>query len=127
MISRRVGGGGVAVVCAAPAAGGVTGGGPAGGCAPATATSPRTFAASVAMMPVWRNSRRSICLAVGAAASRRFPPAPPLGALHSLPLRRVAPFRAQLFILALGAAASRRFPPAPLLSSLHSLALRRLA
>jgi MacB-like periplasmic core domain len=34
--------------------------------------------------------------ALGAAASRRSPPAPRLGSLHSLPLRRVAPFRSRL-------------------------------
>src|SRR5688572_1833088 len=61
MISLRVGGGGVAGWPAAAPAGGVAGGcaGACGCCA--SVTSPSTFAARVAMMPVWRNSLRSIC------------------------------------------------------------------
>src|SRR3954471_7654373 len=63
--------------------------------------------------------RPRLLLALGAAASRRFPPAPRLGSLHSLAASaRSVP----LATLALGAAASRRFPPAPRLGSLHSLA-----
>src|SRR3954471_25099771 len=63
--------------------------------------------------------RPRLLLALGAAASRRFPPAPRLGSLHALAASaRSVP----LATLALGAAASRRFPPAPRLGSLHSLA-----
>src|SRR3954453_18093555 len=63
--------------------------------------------------------RPRLLLALGAAASRRFPPAPRLGSLHSL---AASARSASLATLALGAAASRRFPPAPRLGSLHSLA-----
>src|SRR3954451_25370790 len=65
--------------------------------------------------------RPRLLLALGAAASRRFPPAPRLGSLHSLAASaRSVP----LARLGLGVAASRRVPPDPLVGSLHSLAPR---
>src|SRR5919198_55132 len=63
-------------------------------------------------------------LALAVAASRRLRSAARLGSLHSLPLRRVAPFRSRL---ALAVAASRRLRSAARLGSLHSLPLRRVA
>src|SRR5215471_10468962 len=58
------------------------------------------------------------------ALARRFPSAARLGSLHSLPLRRVAPFRLRWRSWP---ALARRFPSAARLGSLHSLPLRRVA